>query len=209
MCLRFAAQRRGDAEAGAVLGLEEALAVPELVDALTSFREVVDFIREIPRNRVELETTIKRIEQEKVCFSQGSVLFDVTCDAASFRQSRLQKELSTTETRCEERVLRLREELQSLQGQVSDYRKVESSRSAGTKQTTSLEQMLKQERDDKEKALALVTKLKDECDLLTRDLHSAKRDLATQRAQSVQVGSTVPTTTHIRVLTFNKCVFWA
>jgi hypothetical protein len=71
MCLRFAAQRRGDAEAGAVLGLEEALAVPELVDALTSFREVVDFIREIPRNRVELETTIKRIEQEKVCFFAG------------------------------------------------------------------------------------------------------------------------------------------
>jgi hypothetical protein len=50
----------------AVLGLEEALAVPELVEALTSFRAVVDFIREIPRNKVELETAVKRIEQDKV-----------------------------------------------------------------------------------------------------------------------------------------------
>jgi hypothetical protein len=83
-------------------------------------------------------------------------------------------------------VVRLREELQSLQVQVSEYRKAESGRNAGTKQASSLELILKQERDDKEKALLLVTKLKDECDLLTRDLHTAKKDLASQRAHSAQ-----------------------
>ena len=49
-----------------MLGLEEALGVPELVTALDSMRTVVDFIRDMPRNRSELESSVKRLEQDKV-----------------------------------------------------------------------------------------------------------------------------------------------
>jgi hypothetical protein len=44
MFLLFAAQKRGDAEAGAVLGLDEARAARVLLDPLTSVRYLVYFI---------------------------------------------------------------------------------------------------------------------------------------------------------------------
>ena len=102
-------------------------------------------------------------------------------------ESRLLRDLASTETRYEERLQRLREELQSLQAQLAELKRGESSLAAGSKQVSALESVLKQERDDKDKALGLVAKLKDECDLLTKDLYLVKKDLASQRAAVAQV----------------------
>lgn len=117
----------------ASFGLEEALGVPELSRATTSLREVMAWIREAPKSRQDLENSIRRIENEN---------------------NRLQRELLSAESKSEDRLNRLRDEIEELHKQISDLRRSEALGGASSRQMVALEAALKQEREDKEKAFS-------------------------------------------------------
>ena len=160
-------QQQHHAEADqAMIGLEDALGMPQLAAALASIREVIGWVRESPRSRMELENTLRRLEGEK---------------------ARLQKELAASESKGEERLVRLREELQAMQLQLSELRRNESMGHQASKQIAALESALAQEREDKQKALNTAEKVREECDSLARDLALAQQDLGALRTGPSQV----------------------
>ncbi len=152
--------------AAVVLGLEEALGVPELVAAVESLREVVTFVRESPRLRLELEASVHRLESDK---------------------ARLSRELSLAEESSDERLSHLREEIQQLQAQVVELRRLEGTSGHIGKKMAMLESVVQQERDDKDRALLLVEELRKEVARLEKNLTSVNRDFVDIKSTTNQV----------------------
>lgn len=149
-----------------LLRLEEALGVPDLVAALGSMREVISWIRELPRNRQELDSAVRKLEADK---------------------SRLQKDLAASEGKSEERLRRLRDELEGLQVQLTEMRRGEGMGQHAGKHIAALEKAVAQERQERESALAVVAQLREDNSRLTRDLSEAQDQLASLRSGPSQV----------------------
>ena len=55
---------------GIHLGLQEALGIPELTIASQNLTEVANYIRETPKDRLKLQSSIRRLESEKIRVSK-------------------------------------------------------------------------------------------------------------------------------------------
>jgi chromosome segregation ATPase len=151
------------------VGLEEALGVSELSKAVEAMREISQWIRDAPRSRIEMESSIKRLEIEN---------------------TRLVKDITNTETKCEERVSRMRDEVNQLNKELGEFRRGEASHTQLTRHIANLEQTVKTERADKAKACGHADRLQDEVSNLTHELTLTKRELSSLKsAPQVKAGS--------------------
>lgn len=150
------------------VGLEEALGVPELSSAVKHLQKVVIQLDQAGRTRnvLEMETTICRLELEN---------------------SKLQESLAQAEGRADERLMRMREELQQQQVSLVELRRLEASQGQVAKQLEALEKIVNRERDEKEQAVAMCNKLRAENALLSQELSAIARSSHDKRNGSTMV----------------------
>jgi peptidoglycan hydrolase CwlO-like protein len=139
--------------ADSVVGLEEALGVPELTKAIEAMGEVAQWIRDSPKSRIELESTIRRLEGDN---------------------ARLLREISNTEVKCDERVSKLRDEVNKLNEALGVVQRGEASHVQMSRLIANLEQSMKAEQEDKNKALVYASGLKEDAARLEEELHKER-----------------------------------
>jgi predicted nuclease with TOPRIM domain len=153
---------------GGLVGLEEALGLPELGAVVRHLQKVVSQLHQAGRTRniVEMESTIYRLELEN---------------------SKLQEAMAKLEGDGDDRLARMRDELQQQQIALVELKRLEASSGLVSRQIGALETIIKQEREEKEQAVNMCNKLRTENDALTKELSSMIRDSMNNRALVSQV----------------------
>lgn len=137
------------------MGLEEALGVPELVAALSELHVVVEYIRETPKSRIELETTVKRLENEK---------------------TQIHREYLQAEAQHDGRLQKMRAELQNMQMEITELKRLEPSANHLSSQVAALEKVIAEERFEKDKYASACSKLKVENANLRKEFSSLQQE---------------------------------
>jgi chromosome segregation ATPase len=141
------------------LGLSEALGINDLSGSLEALRSAIAFVRSAPKNRIEVETTSRRLEAE--CAS-------------------LRKELGASEAKKNELASQYKHELHTMQLQITEVRRTDSKNPHLVHQIAVLEASLKQERDRKER-------LSGENEQLRAKLEHQSHDQQTVQSRTVKV----------------------
>jgi chromosome segregation ATPase len=149
-----------------LLGLEKALGLDDLVSLVDNLQHITTWIRDIPRNQMEMQAVIQRLENEKI---------------------RLTKELNESEVRGEERVMKLRQEVQQLNIQLSELRRGDGMSNQLNLHISALENALRQERTEKEKAVNLNQKYREESQIISLELANAQQEILMLRNGTNQV----------------------
>lgn len=141
-----------------LLGLCEALGMPELTTAVSGMREVLLYLKEVnPKVKIEQENAMRRVEVEK---------------------NKLQREVAIMEEKggdAGKGIQKQREEVRVLEGQLLDSRRKEvDSTLVLSRQISTLEDKLNREKDLKVAALSDLEKSRARGDLLSRDLEALR-----------------------------------
>lgn len=150
------------------LGLQEALGIPNLIRASNTLQDVMQYIRNIPRDRIQMQSTVMRVEAER---------------------SRLQKDLTATDSRYHETVAKLREEISNQKAQLLLLQSSSDSHPSASQSNSkaiALEKALLQERSEKEGTLEQLERSKAEIETLHKHLIAATQQKSTGAKASIQ-----------------------
>ena len=148
------------------LGLEEALSIPDLTAATHALKEVVNYLRETPRERLRLQSNLRRVESEK---------------------QRLTKEIQDTEKKYDDIINKLRDDNNILKSQLADQTRNESFNQMNHKQILILEKALNQEKLEKNKIIEKLNHAREENERINKNLLVVSHDITHTRDEHLLI----------------------
>eukprot|EP01038_Epipyxis_sp_PR26KG_P008401 gene8401-11359_t len=131
------------------IGLVEALGINELTDQMEGFKEMMSWVKTTSKSRFELESLINKLKDEN---------------------KELHKELKHMEAKKNELMLSYKEELQTVQTQFNDLRKIDNKNPHMMQQLSIVENSLKIEREKQQKLVTENENLRLKLDHLNQDI---------------------------------------